>query len=227
MGSYEVKNYTHKPDKVEAVLFDGTEECARALYGAGWLDNMDIGLTRDNQGPTTLGKVNTVQGQVTVFPGDYVIKQEDGEKYGIHPDVLAERYEEGGSVDTIEYEPPEDTDPFVQGWPKPEPDQLLEVEPHEPLDGILRDEEGNPMEPTTPEERAEAEAAAQSRSVPGADIRPDEVKPEIQAEEVVGLTPAQIDALAEERAGEEGDEEDVEEDEEDEEVEDEDEDEEA
>ena len=75
-----------RPIKIEAVLYDGTVKNATEI-----LHWMDPGLPDDAEAtPLT---IKTLEGEMKVSPGDYVIKGVNGEFYPCKPDIFEKSYD--------------------------------------------------------------------------------------------------------------------------------------
>ena len=80
-----VKRYIKKPVEIEAVLYDGTNHIEIEQFGNG-----EIGYR------TTSGElvISTLEGDMLVSVGDYVIKGIKGEFYPCKPDIFKDSYNE-------------------------------------------------------------------------------------------------------------------------------------
>lgn len=83
--------YTKKPVKIEAVLFDGSTESLIALNSTKFgLDPLKV----INDGKEDKIIIPTLEGDMKASVGDYIIKGVNGEFYPCKPDVFAKTYEE-------------------------------------------------------------------------------------------------------------------------------------
>jgi hypothetical protein len=80
-GPVKVKK---KPVGVEAIRYDGTAECERAIQM--WM----FGQAMQPGNPF---RIATLEGSMTVSPGDWVIKGVAGEFYPCKPDIFEQTYE--------------------------------------------------------------------------------------------------------------------------------------
>ncbi len=79
------KRYRKKPVVVEAVQYDGTND--REIGQFAGLDASVIGRERALV-------IHTLEGNMHVSPGDYVIRGVQGEHYPCKPDIFESTYEE-------------------------------------------------------------------------------------------------------------------------------------
>lgn len=78
--------YRKKPVVIEAVRYDGTNiQELWDTFGAGTI----YGPTETNKDPYIM----TLEGNMTISTGDYVIKGVKGELYPCKPDIFNETYE--------------------------------------------------------------------------------------------------------------------------------------
>ena len=83
----EPRKFRKKPVVIEAVQYDGTEESADAI--CKWAAPAQyIGFVRKYL------CIKTLEGDLTVSEGDYVIKGIKGEFYPCKPDIFEATYEE-------------------------------------------------------------------------------------------------------------------------------------
>lgn len=83
--------YTKKPVKIEAVLFDGSTESLIALNSAKFgLEPLKV--VCDGKEDKII--IPTLEGDMKASVGDYIIKGVNGEFYPCKPDVFAKTYEE-------------------------------------------------------------------------------------------------------------------------------------
>lgn len=80
--------YTKLPVVIEAHHWDGTPECATAIID--WI--LDHGHTARYHGMHEM-VIDTLEGQMTVSRGDWVIRGVKGEFYPCKPDIFAETYQ--------------------------------------------------------------------------------------------------------------------------------------
>lgn len=88
--SVDVKQYRKKPVVVEAVRV--TRDNIDELFTSGWLDA--LGFPESGDLTTNDGFINTLEGEMRVRPGDYIIRGVQGERYPCKPDIFAQTYEE-------------------------------------------------------------------------------------------------------------------------------------
>lgn len=88
--------YRKKPVVIEAVKFDGEnfEECTHFLGNA----NCSIEIDKDEQGGiygirTLIIVIHTLEGDMKVNWGDYIIRGVNGEYYPCKPDIFEKTYE--------------------------------------------------------------------------------------------------------------------------------------
>jgi len=101
--------YRKKPVVIEAQLFDGSWENARTISNWAHSDRAASGLSLiANTAPVAYGAplrrvgkpdgftlvIDTLEGIMTVSPGDWVIRGVQGEFYPCKPDIFAATYEE-------------------------------------------------------------------------------------------------------------------------------------
>lgn len=100
----EIKDYTKKPVTIQAMIFEQTHEGVSAAIQ--WmLDESEVSITEfvcskvdfngacasDEAGDHTLF-INTLEGQMVVSPGDYIIRGVQGEFYPCKPDIFKATY---------------------------------------------------------------------------------------------------------------------------------------
>ena len=85
MGVSMVQKYRKKPVVIEAMHFDGSDESAQAI--CNWR-----GVPQARDGSNAI-RIQTLEGEMTASPGDWVIKGVKGEFYPCKPDVFAATYE--------------------------------------------------------------------------------------------------------------------------------------
>lgn len=79
------KTYRKKPVQVQAVRYDGTND--REIGHFAGLDLSVVGRERALV-------IHTLEGNMHVSPGDYVIRGVRGEHYPCKPEIFEETYEE-------------------------------------------------------------------------------------------------------------------------------------
>jgi hypothetical protein len=88
--------YRKKPVEIEAVLWDGnrvseaTEWISEAVNTEWGKPN---GIIRINDPAGNKIIINTLEGEMTAMPGDYIIKGVKGELYPCKPDIFEMTYE--------------------------------------------------------------------------------------------------------------------------------------
>lgn len=80
-----IRSFRKLPVEIQAIEFDGTnpEEIIAWADGQSSIRHPDGALT-----------IETLEGDMTVSPGDFVIRGVAGEFYPCKPDILAKSYEE-------------------------------------------------------------------------------------------------------------------------------------
>lgn len=81
-----IQQYRKKPVVIEAILWDGTTECAFKMvneWNAGFTHNVEKGEAY----------IITLEGTMTANKGDYIIKGVKGEFYPCKPDIFDATYE--------------------------------------------------------------------------------------------------------------------------------------
>lgn len=99
MGMWRVTKYRKKPVVIEAMQFDGTEECARSIVA--WIREPASvgGVGIEYAGTDDIGEhplavtISTLEGEMRADPGDWIIKGVKGEFYPCKPDIFAATYE--------------------------------------------------------------------------------------------------------------------------------------
>lgn len=86
---YQVEKWRKKPVVVEVMRFDGTDDCARALkaWGAGI-----VWRTWYNDDKFRIG---TLEGEMILSTGDYVVKGAADEFYPVKPDIFPKTFDDG------------------------------------------------------------------------------------------------------------------------------------
>lgn len=87
--------YRKKPVVIEAVRFDAEKWIYERHNAYPMVDTRDV-----EKGTSSLGKhftyqpvIHTLEGDMTVSDGDYIIKGVQGEHYPCKPDIFKETYE--------------------------------------------------------------------------------------------------------------------------------------
>ena len=80
--------YKKKPVTVRAIQWDGTKEMAQELLTIPGLN----GFTAPEQDGFRF-RINTLEGRMTVSPGDFIIQGVQGEYYPCKPDIFHQSYE--------------------------------------------------------------------------------------------------------------------------------------
>lgn len=80
-----IKEYTKKPIKIQAVLYDGSKESINAILELN--KNKDILLENNEL------IIKTLEGAMLASKGDYVIQGVKGELYPCKPDIFEKTYE--------------------------------------------------------------------------------------------------------------------------------------
>lgn len=99
------KKYRKKPVEIEAMLFGGTAGETHAVYC--WIEENTLGSydTNDPSGEVPASGVSidaetgymviaTLEGEMSVSLGDYVIRGVQGEYYPVKPEIFTATYEE-------------------------------------------------------------------------------------------------------------------------------------
>lgn len=91
------KRYRKKPVEIEAIQWDGTAEAATPIIQ--WMLENDASVSYDCLTEPCYGDdgghaivVRTLEGDMTVSPGDYVIRGVRGEFYPCKPDIFHQTY---------------------------------------------------------------------------------------------------------------------------------------
>lgn len=87
------RRYTKKPVTIEAMRWDGSIDGGRAIID--WAAGAEIRWS--NETPQRL-VITTLEGDMKVSPGDYVIKGVQGEFYPCKPDIFAATYDDAGDI---------------------------------------------------------------------------------------------------------------------------------
>jgi hypothetical protein len=80
--------YRKKPVTIEAMRYPGLRELREAKVVLDWLDENGV----DHHHPGEL-RIRTLEGEMTVSPGDWIIKGVQGEFYPCKPDIFSATYE--------------------------------------------------------------------------------------------------------------------------------------
>lgn len=86
------KKYRKKPVVIEALQFDGTETSAYDLID--WIDQDAAGNDAVYDPYDNSVGIKTLEGVMSVLPGDYVIRGVQGEFYPVKPEIFTATYEE-------------------------------------------------------------------------------------------------------------------------------------
>ena len=78
--------YRKKPVVVEAVRFTGD-------VGASDIMDLDVGCGHDAERGCDYLTIQTLEGEMRGYPGDYIIRGVKGELYPCKPDIFAATYE--------------------------------------------------------------------------------------------------------------------------------------
>lgn len=81
--------YRKKPVEIEAMVFDGTFKSADRILV--WSKSPDLMIRRVNNEEKF--EIVTLEGVMSVSPGDYVIKGVNGEFYPCKPDIFKKTYD--------------------------------------------------------------------------------------------------------------------------------------
>jgi hypothetical protein len=91
-----VKKYRKKPVVVEAMAYDGTNQCCYTLMA--WMDECCSTSTCVDCIRTVAFIIPTLEGDMRADPGDYIVKEPfptgDRKFYPCKPDIFAATYEE-------------------------------------------------------------------------------------------------------------------------------------
>lgn len=85
--------FRKKPVVIEAVHWDGTEGGALAIMRHFDPAREDRILYCTGPGDLVEIEINTLEGQMTASPGDWIIKGVKGELYPCKPDIFAATYD--------------------------------------------------------------------------------------------------------------------------------------
>lgn len=90
----EVKKYRKKPVVIEAMLFKGVDSIREAMEFVG--DSFEIGSSSHDgeKYEWVVIYIKTLEGDMNVSDGDYIIKGVQGEFYPCKPDIFEATYEE-------------------------------------------------------------------------------------------------------------------------------------
>ncbi|MCL2566480.1 MAG: hypothetical protein FWE18_00075 [Alphaproteobacteria bacterium] len=98
MKDYLIKEYTKKPIKIKAVLYDGSEESYEAIKKldiTNRLRNISFNLVERQKWIP----IETLEGTMACNIGDYLIQGIKGELYPCKPDIFTESYREATKLD--------------------------------------------------------------------------------------------------------------------------------
>lgn len=82
--------YRKKPVEVEAILWDGSNETINKIV---LLDPEKIELGANDKMQVTTIYIRTLEGLMSAFLGDWIIKGVNGEFYPCKPDIFEKTYE--------------------------------------------------------------------------------------------------------------------------------------
>lgn len=82
-----MSTFRKKPVEVEAVQWRGPQDCEEVFAFLGWTHLDDDGVGHDEI------IIPTLEGTMTVSPGDWVIRGVQGEFYPCKPDIFEATYE--------------------------------------------------------------------------------------------------------------------------------------
>jgi hypothetical protein len=80
-----IKEYTKKPIKIQAVLYDGSQDSINAI--------LELNKSRDVIIENNELIIRTLEGDMLASKGDYIIKGVQGELYPCKPDIFQQSYE--------------------------------------------------------------------------------------------------------------------------------------
>lgn len=83
--------YRKKPVVIDAVQYDGTQESKLKIFGMGIPELGEDFMSDDLT-------INTLEGEMTAKPGDYIIKGVKGEFYPCKPDIFEATYGPAGEA---------------------------------------------------------------------------------------------------------------------------------
>lgn len=86
-----IKKYIKKPIIIEAIQFKDNADCILAIYEFMKQEPIRINY-EDKTNPYI--KIETLEGTMKAFVGDYIIKGINGEFYPCKPDIFAKTYKE-------------------------------------------------------------------------------------------------------------------------------------
>jgi hypothetical protein len=87
-----VQTFREKPVEIQAIPFDGTKESANEILA--WIGGWGADAKRAHGNKPEQGLViTTLEGDMRVSSGDYVIRGVQGEFYPCKPDIFAATYE--------------------------------------------------------------------------------------------------------------------------------------
>lgn len=87
---YPIEKWRKKPIIVEVVKFDGTDECARFLQ-QGW----GAGVVWRTWYNDDKFRIKTLEGEMILSEGDYVVKGAKDEFYPVKPDIFPKTFDDG------------------------------------------------------------------------------------------------------------------------------------
>ncbi len=83
--------YRKKPVIIEAVQFDGTEECFDRIHT--WAGKGEVVYTFQGMNNLPYMWIKTLEGDMRCVLGDWIIKGVNGEFYPCKPDIFLKTYE--------------------------------------------------------------------------------------------------------------------------------------
>lgn len=91
-----IESYRKKPVAIEAYQWDGSAKSAQEIgkWIAGCEDNTHTFFLETFAGEVTSVYIRTLEGDMTVDLGDFVIKGVEGEFYPCKPEIFKKTYEE-------------------------------------------------------------------------------------------------------------------------------------
>jgi hypothetical protein len=92
MSEYtEARKYRKRPVLIEAMKWDGTATGATPIID--WILSGDGTARYDGDGPASVLAIDTLEGTMAGWSGDYIIKGVQGEFYPCKPDIFEATYE--------------------------------------------------------------------------------------------------------------------------------------
>lgn len=94
--------YRKKPIEIDAIQFDGTEECTKKIIDEFGYPFLKITYhKRESTGDPVL-YIYSLEGRMVADVGDWIIRSSDGEVYPYAPEVFAQIYEPVTNCNTLE-----------------------------------------------------------------------------------------------------------------------------